>query len=488
MLTQEFLLGKIYQTQIRMKKKAAYLLLAIFTLTSCTKIKITPAEDLEVNNFIWKGLNTFYLWQSEVTNLADNRFLTSSNYYSFLSSEPNSVQFFENLLHQRNTIDKWSWIVDDYIALENSFQGTSLHNGMEFGLVYETGSSTDLFGYVRYVLPNTDASTKNVKRGMIFNAVNGTKLNINNYRNLLFSKSTNYSINLADYNNGTPIANGTSITLSKSKYTENPVFITKTINSGSKKIGYLMYNSFTTNFDNELNAAFLTLKNNGITDLIIDLRYNGGGSVKTAVYLSSMITGQFNGQLFAKKQWNGKIIISDSNLKEKFTNEIDNGVVKETINSLSFDKVYFITTKSSASASELVINGLKPYIDVKTIGTKTNGKYVGSITLYDSPKLYNKQNINPNHNWAMQPIVLEIVNKNGKNDKDGFDPSTNPLPENYGNLGILGETSDPLLQRAITYITTGSKGRVLLNKNILTEFSNSKLALPTSNNMYVKIK
>jgi len=358
-----------------MRKSTIYLLLLILTITSCTKIKVTATQDLEVNNFIWKGLNTFYLWQNKVTDLADNRFLNLNGYHDFLGSEPNPVQFFENLLYQRNTIDKWSWIVEDYIALENSFQGTTLHNGMEFGLVFENGSSTDVFAYVRYVLPNTDASSKNLKRGMIFNYINGVKLNIDNYRNLLFSNA-NYTINLANYNNGNPTTNGTSIALTKAEYTENPVFITKTINSNSKKIGYLMYNSFTTNFDDELNAAFLTLKNEGITDLIVDLRYNGGGSVRTAVYLSSMITGQFPGQLFAKKKWNDKIVFSVSNLEEKFTNQINNGNIQESINSLSLDKVYFITTNSSASASELVINGLKPYIDVKTIGTKTHGKYV----------------------------------------------------------------------------------------------------------------
>lgn len=453
---------------------------------SCTKIKVAPSENLEVNNFIWKGLNTFYLWKNNVTNLADNRFLDPSSYEFFLNSEPNSEHFFKNLLYQRNTIDKWSWVVEDYIALENSFQGTSLHNGMEFGLVYEKGSTTDVFGYVRYVLPNTDASNKNIKRGMIFNAVNGIKLNTNNYRDLLFSNS-DYTINLANYNNGNPTLNGTIITLTKSEYTENPVFITKTINSGNKKIGYLMYNSFTTNFDNELNAAFSALKSNGITDLIVDLRYNGGGSVKTAVYLSSMITGQFNGQLFAKMHWNDRFNSNNSNLEERFTNQINNGNTQETINSLSLDKAYFITTKNSASASELVINGLKPYIDVKTIGTKTHGKYVGSITLYDSPKLYNKENINQNHRWAMQPIVFEVKNKLGNNSTEGFTPNI-LLAENYNNLGVLGEASDPLLNRAITYITTGSKGIQKFRLNELKEFFNSKLALPTSNNMYTDFK
>lgn len=469
-----------------MRKSTIYFLLVILIITSCTKIKVTPTQDLEVNNFIWKGLNTYYLWQKKVTDLTDNRFLNPNSYYDFLGSEPNPVQFFENLLYQRKTIDKWSWIVEDYNALENSFQGITLHNGMEFGLVFENGSTTDVFGYVRYVLPNSDASSKNLKRGMIFNSINDVKLNINNYRNLLFS-SANYTINFADYNNGNPVTNGTSIALTKVEYTENPVFITKIITSNSKKIGYLMYNSFTSNFDDELNAAFLTLKNKGITDLIVDLRYNGGGSVRTAVYLSSMITGQFSGQLFAKKKWNDKIVLSVSNLEERFTNQINNNNIQENINSLSLDKVYFITTNSSASASELVINGLKPYIDIKTVGTKTHGKYVGSITLYDSPSLFNKENINPNHNWAMQPIVLEIKNKLGENSIEGFTPNI-VLSEDYNNLGVLGETTDPLLQRTVTYITTGSKGKILLNKNILIEFSNSKLALPTSNNMYVEIK
>ena len=73
--------------------------------------------------------------------------------------------------------------------------------------------------------------------------------------------------------------------------------------------------------------------------------------------------------------------------------------------------MYVLTTKSSASASELLINGLKPYIDVIQIGDVTTGKNVGSVTLYDSPN-FGTQNRNPSHRYAMQPIVLKIVDKN----------------------------------------------------------------------------
>jgi hypothetical protein len=470
-----------------MIKKPFYYLLILITVFSCSKIKVEPSEDLDVNNFIWKGLNAFYLWQEDVPNLANNRFLNSNSYQSFLGSETNSENFFESLLYQRNSVDKWSWIVQDYVALENSFQGISVHNGMEFGLVYEKGSTTNIFGYVRYVLPNSDASSKNVTRGMVFSSINGEKLTISNYKNLLFSNSE-YTINLADYNEGNPINNGTSIDLTKSEYTENPVLITKTISTGSKKIGYIMYNGFTSNFDRQLNAAFLTLKNEGITDLVIDFRYNGGGSVASALYLSSMITGQFKGQLFSKQFWNSKIKFSNpEQLEDYFTDQMNTGGSQEAIHSLNLDKVHIITTGSSASASELVINGLKPYIDVITIGTKTHGKYVGSITLYDSPKLYDKEGINNSHSWAMQPIVLEIKNKLDTNDKDGFDADI-LLAEDYNDLGVLGAVSDPLLNRAITYITTGAKGKHQVNENQFKEFFNSKLAQPASNNMYIKLK
>ena len=483
--------------------KSALLVLFILAIISCTenKIDIEPpvpepvSEPVpEVNDFIWRGLNSFYLWQKEVVNLSDTRFssLKEKKYIDFLNSETDSKLFFENLLYKRNgfarddQVDKWSWIVDDYIALGKAFQGISKHNGMEFGLVANRDSRTDIFGYVRYVIPDTDAAKKEVKRGMIFNGINGEKLTRSNFRNLLFSKDF-YTIDLANFNEGEPISNGKSIELSKFEYQENPVFITKTITSGDKKIGYLMYNSFTSSFDTKLNDAFSTLKADGITDLIIDLRYNGGGSVRTAVYLSSMITGQFNKQLFATGRWNSKQQARNSTYN--FTNKINNEGVKEAINSLNLTKVYFITTNNSASASELVINSLKPYIDVRTVGTKTHGKYVGSITLYDSPSFSRRNGANTNHKWAMQPIVLELVNKLGESNRDGLIPDKKlELREDYGNLGVLGEVSDPLLQMAITDITQEQKEFILKKAIELDEIYNSKLELPTSNNMYVEFK
>jgi C-terminal processing protease CtpA/Prc len=125
--------------------------------------------------------------------------------------------------------------------------------------------------------------------------------------------------------------------------------------------------------------------------------------------------------------------------------------------------VYILTTKSSASASELVINGLKPYINVVQIGDLTTGKNVGSVTLYDSPN-FSKTNSSSKHRYAMQPIVLKIVNKVGFGDYiNGLEP-TIELKEDFGNLGVLGDSDEPLLNAAINTIV--GSGRPLPQKRI----------------------
>ncbi|MBE7647662.1 peptidase S41 [Tenacibaculum finnmarkense] len=459
-------------------------LFLLMSMVSCSKKAATPS-DIQIQNFIWKGLNANYLWQDQVADLSDKRFTNDQELYAFLSETENPSDFFEKLLYKRNELDKWSWIVDDYLALEQSFQGTSQTTGMEFGLKRFKTNASEVFGYVRYVVSGTDADTKGIKRGMIFTQVNGAPINDKNYKELLFSNANSYTINLADYNNGDPITNATSYTLEKSVYTENPIHIAKTIEHAGQKMGYLMYNSFTANFDSELNQAFLKFKTAGIQNLIIDLRYNGGGSVTTATRLASMITGQFTGDIFAKQRWNSKYmaVLNPDDITNKFTDKIS---ASEEINSLNLHNIYFIITESSASASELVINGLVPHINVKTVGSKTHGKYVGSITLYDSPT-FSKKDINTAHNWAMQPIVLEIVNKDNHNDKEGIPPTVTRF-EDFGNLGELGNKTEPLLAKTLQLISSGARGNTNSKMIQLETIGSSKSNNVNYNTMYVDLK
>lgn len=460
-----------------------------FFIVSCEKSEGIPA-DIEVQDFVWKGMNAYYLWQDQIPDLADTRFSSQSQLNSYLQGFPDPALLFESLRYQPGTVDRFSWIVDDYIALENSFQGINQSNGMEFGLVRNADGSENIFGYVRYVIPNSDAEAKGVVRGMLFNQINGTQLTDSNFNSLL--GQTNYTIGLADYNAGNPTANGTTIDLVKGQLQENPVAIAKTIVDGANRIGYIFYNQFATSFDDELNAAIAQLQADNITDLIIDLRYNGGGSVRTATFFGGMVTGQFNGQLFSKEVWNTKVQanVNPSNFENFFTNQLDNGTVNEPINNLNLSRVYFITTGSTASASELLINSLDPYIDVFSVGTRTVGKVHGSVTLYDSDNfLRNGPGFNQNHTWAMQPLVLEIQNSLSSNAPGGIIPNIE-LPEDYENLGVLGERSDPLLDRTIVYIVTGARSGITSRNAHLDhkEVSNSKLSTPSQNNMYTDIR
>lgn len=467
----------------------AALLVANLVFIGCNKddddpkVPVTPVtppvtidfSKVQIQDFIWKGLNIYYLWKDNVPTLANSKDDNDEAYFNYLNGYTDPDDFFESLIFDRSNTDKWSWIVDDYVALENSFAGISTSNGVKYRLTYENDNNIDIVGYVRYVQKDSDASTKDVKRGYFFDAIDGQQLTVNNYQSLL-AKDT-YTMSFADLANGVFVSNGKSVELTKSEYQENPVYITKTFDIAGKKIGYIMYNSFTSNYDKQLNDAFGELKTAGATELVLDLRYNGGGSVASATYLAGMITGQFNGELFTKEKWNDELqqwfeINRPEWLVSNFVNEIykedNNGniVLQEAINSLNLTNLYVITTGSSASASELIINGLRPYINVVTIGTKTSGKYTASITLYDSEN-FGRADANPSHTWAMQPIVLQTINKNGENDKDGFDP-TIEVKEYVNEMQELGLETEPLLAKALEQIT-GVAAKQRVSKEALIE-------------------
>ena len=474
-------------------KKLYFIAIALFMsnlLSNCKHNDDIPAET-EIQNFVWKGLNAYYLWYDEIPDLQDSRFSSQKEITDFVAAK-NPNDLFESLLFERNVTDKWSWMVSDYIALEQLFAGVTRNNGMEFGLKAISATSNQVFGYVRYIIPNSDASTKNIHRGDIIYAINNTPLTRDNYKSLLFSDII-YTVNFGTYSNtgGTiqVVSNGVDVSLTKEFLVENPIHTTTINEIDGHKIGYLFYNQFVSNYDTQLNDAFLQFKNENISDLVLDLRYNGGGSVQTAINLSSMITGQFTGELLVKEKWNSKWqnyfeTENEAAIINNFVNTLKTG---EGINSLGLNKLIVLVSGSSASASELVINGLNPYIDVVLIGTKTTGKYVGSVTLYDSDNFRKSSNsLNQNHTYAMQPLVLEIVNKLGENDKDGFEPD-HFLPEDYSNLGTLGDVNEPLFAKAIHEIT-GLRLKSDTNRLELPTVSNSKAAIPFYNNMYVELK
>ncbi|MEH6617990.1 S41 family peptidase [Maribacter arcticus] len=460
-----------------MKKFFLSLLCLGFVVLSCNKndddpileeevIEVPEEEvpvvvDIEVQNFFWQTLNLYYFWQGDVPDLADDRFDTQAGYEEFLTANPEPVDFLENKLLFSE--DRFTFYSDDYTDLVNNSAGVSKSNGLQFGLSL-IGDTDDVFGYVEYIIKNSDASNKDIKRGEVFTGVNGTNLNRTNYIDLLFGDNDTYTLNMAEIVNNTISPINKEVTLTKQEgLREDPIFATEVITSGDRKIGYFMYNQFVSGSEDDMNAVFADFISQGVTDLVLDLRYNLGGRGSTATILASLIKGTSTSDLLFRTIYNAKLQAEfDSSLTDNYfvsTTGAFDGNSNAALNTLNLSQVYIIATSSSASASELVMVGLEPYINVVHIGSTTVGKNQGSLLFVDDPEggnVYDEtrvNNINPNVQWGLQPIISRVENSAGFSDyADGLIPDIE-LDEDITNLGVLGDANEPLLARAIQEIT-----------------------------------
>lgn len=430
-------------------KKILLPLLTIAIFYSCNDDlddTIQPASTLEISEFIYRGLNFWSLYKEDVPDLANDRFASEEEKTEFLSQFETPEETFAALLSPQ---DRFSILRSDYIELENALAGIRTSTGMRFSILEDPNNPGTLFGVVRYVINDSPAQDAGVQRGMIFTQVNGSPLTTLSDLGTIFGQ-TAYTINLADYDGTAFTLNGTSIDLTQVELTINPVHTARTLDIDGEKIGYLHYTGFTNEFDPQLNAAFGQFAADGVTDLVLDLRYNGGGSIETANDLSTMITGQFEGNVFITQTYN-----EDRNpeyeTNRTFNTQIGDG---STINSLGLSRVYVLTSGSTASASELILSGLDPYIEVIQIGTNTTGKFEGSFLLYDAPAPnFARSQASLNHRYVMLPLVLKSVNANGLTDYfNGFTPDIE-VAESFENLGQLGFPGEPLLDIAIEEIT-----------------------------------
>jgi C-terminal processing protease CtpA/Prc len=458
----------------------------LLTLNSCKKDEPGLSTlDKHINTFIWEDMQAYYLWTDNVENLKDDKESGMVNKYT------DHEKLFYDLLYKYKDVDKFSWIVDDYTELENSFAGISLSMGYDFRLG-KIGDSNDLFGFVRYVIKGSPADLAGMKRGDVFTKINDKQLTVSNYESLLNQNS--YSIGFALIGSFThtisPI--NKKVTLTAVEIHENPIFLDTVYTINGKKIAYLMYNQFISDYDLQLNDVFKRFKDQGVTDLVLDLRYNPGGAMSSAVNLASMICSTDTNKVFDQNFYNTLfqayinknfgVEYSRVKFADKIQeNETDPGVL---INSLGLKKVYILTSDNTASASELVINGLKPYMNVVAIGDATYGKYVGSMTIKDYD---DKGNLNTQHKWALQPIVLKFANADGVTDFVNGIPPSITLTEDITNLLPLGSTDEPLLKKAISQITGIStmKSAESSNRIQFNSVADRKDFIPHAKEMYL---
>ncbi|MFM8912047.1 MAG: S41 family peptidase [Flammeovirgaceae bacterium] len=416
----------------------------LLSLQSCKKDDPVNPNDY-VNSWILDNMKEAYYWTDKIP--------ASPN--KALAPEP----FFESLLNKPD--DRFSWIQDNYQELLNSLQGVSKEAGYEFVLYYADNAQVNVLAQVLYVKAQSPAAAAGLKRGDLIDQINGAQLTGSNYQTLLQQITEPHTITYRPYNyasNTTGAAK--TISLTTVEYAENPNFLDKVITVGNRKIGYYVYNLFSTGptasstqYNTEMDAVFDRFKSAGITDLVVDLRFNSGGAETATVNLASLIgKGVDNTKVFAKRQYNANLtqqILNDprlgsSFLSTKFTNKSQN-----VGSLLRNNRVYILTGPRTASASELLINGLRPFMDVYLIGSKTIGKNVGSISIYE-------QN-DPKNKWGMQPIVVKSLNSLDQSDYGGGFTPNQADPDNGAQLP-LGDPNERLLSLAISHIT--SSGRV----------------------------
>ena len=419
----------------------------------------------EINNFVWKAMNSWYYWQPNVPNLADSFDDNQTTYANFLNGKTPDKLFY-SLLYQRGTIDIFSWIENNNeVVYSSKIAEVEKSGGFDIGIYPKDNTNTTAVALVNYVVPNSPAALAGLKRGDVITKVNGSPLTLNN-SDLLYNNQVTVTLAATVQLTSTGLITTdktSSISITQADIDENPIAYYEKKVYGTKNIGYLVFNAFKADYNDELNAAFAQMKADGINELVLDLRYNGGGSLETAVALAGMINDSYSGSPYVFLDFNNKHNSEDgfdylSNQVNTYS-LVNNRPEKsgtQTINSLNLTKVYVLVNFQTASASELTVQCLKKYVNVVTIGYDTVGKFVGSITLYDSPAqdYTSYTNRNTKHNWQLQPITFSYYNKDKDVNPEFITPDYEINPYSiFNNLTAFGDVRDPFLKKALELIT-----------------------------------
>jgi len=382
----------------------------------------------------------------------------------------------------KNKDDRFSAIFDNYEDILNRLNGVSSSDvGFEFQLYRESNANNNVIGFVLYVKPGTAAQSMGIKRGDVFRKINGTQITVSNYSTLLnsfYDVTSTVKVTFLDK---------ADITINKAvDYKENPVYLDTVYTVQNKKIGYVVYNFFTNDsgdgsmqYDLKLNGVVEKFKQQNINELVVDLRYNSGGMMLSAIHLASMLVPNLTAdKVFAYTQYNNnytdyfnsaefkKNYPGENPFSDNFATTISNQPVQNVGNNLQ--RIFFITGKNTASASEMVINGLNPFLPCVLIGDTTVGKNVGSTLVHDEDNVKNQ--------WAFMPIILKYFNKDHKSDfTKGFAPDFR-IEDDYSYQ--LGDTREALLAKAITEIAGSQNVAARIGKSRFEQL-NTRIAFKT---------
>lgn len=304
------------------------------------------------------------------------------------------------------------------------------------------------------VAPGTPAAEAGVRRGDIITKIDGkaiTEANLNTMANRLYAG--NVDVTTYDYDTQTE---NTAVHIGQATFTDPAVYHSSVLTvSGGKKVGYIAYMGFDMQFDSQLIDIFNQFRNEGVTDLILDLRYNGGGHVLSSVLLGTLIAGKDKkDQIYSRTTYNatrnakgetGEYKIGDPQTPERTYSKITDALNA----SLGLKTIYVIGSENTASASELIINGLRGLdLTVNLVGTTTNGKNVGMESVTKQFGSYS---------FRFAPITFYCENAKGFKDySDGFTPDLEFDDSQY-LFGDFGTTQDILTRLTLQWINNGTK-------------------------------
>lgn len=427
-----------------------------------SQIKIQFKEEVvngkAINYSVDQYLKERYLWNDEYKTLTPD---FTQEYDAFLENTLMSMQ--TNILDKKlysNSSGSYYSIFSYIQKLDPNLQSRSTTRSAQdsktqeynYGFVnmlpVRYSNSQDIVLVVQGVHPDSSADDAGIKRGIMISQINNVALTrsnwAENYLELLQPSSVT-TLQVKDSDNKT-------YTINSGPIYPNPVIFSQV----KDNTGYLVYSAFESGFDQELFDVFKNFKSQGITNLILDFRYNGGGDVKSANLIASCVAGAASSnKTFASYRYNDERMIAQNNQQdiEKFaySNYPNLNNISLSAGGLNLNHIYCLVSDNTASASELVINALKGIdVNVTLIGTTTRGKNVGM----EGTRLSDGVD-----NYILYPITFQTYNAKGFGAyENGFTPDEtidedNPNQNGFERYGEFGTTDDPLYAKAISMIT-----------------------------------
>ena len=360
--------------------RTVFFLMLCILLPGCRKAKPDEYGRLDektreqrhyVNMFAWNVMDTYYLWRDEIETA-----LSQWQTWEEPVAKVAEIRFKDA---GGNDIDRWTMLTDDFASLTGDVSGHTRTLGMDFQLYYADKAHTRVCAVVTYVCVGSPAAEAGLGRGDVVLTVDGQEMKPDNYRELVMDGILGGgTVTLG-------LQGGKTVTMTAVDMYENPVHTVRILQRpDGRKVGYLHYTSFTLDSCEELIDVFDSFTREGIDDLVLDLRYNGGGYVVTESVLASMLAPVAEvtaGSVFYREVFNKKLAEAMKEepacFETEFSFKVDGKVRSFSTSGANPDlrRLYVLVTGSSASASESLVCCLKPYMDVTLVGAQTSGKY-----------------------------------------------------------------------------------------------------------------